>query len=191
MDIYYNMQPAGADRVPGPLRERSIPRMKYSQDDLIEGPFDMVVELCLDRTRDIHVYPNVTKCTVKKRETKGHITKVVVETVANGDIPKPLRKIILPKMLTWIEYGTWDDEAKTYEYKVKTHYFSNITNIGGTFTYSEPEPGKTLRSLQAYIEVKMPVVGKIAEKKISEVQKENLIVDIAALKKEVKEKLAK
>lgn len=163
--------------------------MKYSQDDLLDGPLDLVVELCLDRSRDTKVYPNVTKCTVKSRETKDDIMKVVVETVANGDIPPALRKLITPKMLTWVEYGIWNAKEKTYEYKVKTHYFSNITSIGGKFKYTEPEPGKTLRHLDAYLDVNMPVLGKIAEKKIAEVQKENLKKDITALKKEIQERL--
>ena len=160
--------------------------MKYTKEDVFDGPFDKVVEICLDRSRDVDVYPNVTKCTVKKRQTEGRITKLVVETVANGDIPKALRKVISPKMLTWIEYGTWDDKEKTYEYRVKTHYFSNITKVGGKFFYSEPEPGKTKRRLEGYVEINMPVLGKIAEKKISEVQKENLEIDVKAIKEEVK-----
>lgn len=160
--------------------------MKYTKEDVFDAPFDKVVEICLDRSRDVDTYPNVTKTTVKKRETQGHITKLVVETVANGDIPKALRKVILPKMLTWMEYGTWDDKEKTYEYKVKTHYFSNITNVGGKFFYTEPEPGKCKRRLEGYVEINLPVLGKIAEKKISEVQMENLELDVAAIKKQIK-----
>jgi hypothetical protein len=165
--------------------------MNYSKEHLIEGPMDMVIEVGLDRSRDVKVYPNVTKTTVKSKETNGHITKIVVETLANGDIPPALRKIILPKMLTWTEYGTWDAEKKVYEYKVKTFFFSNITNIWGRISYKEPEPGKTLRRIEAGIEIKMPILGQIVEKKVSEVQLANLDLDVKAMRDEVREMLAK
>ena len=160
--------------------------MKYSKDHTFEGDFDKIIAICLDRSRDVRVYPNVTKTTVKSRETQGHITKVVVETLANGDIPPALRKIISPKMLTWTEYGVWDDENKTYEYKVKTFYFSNITKIGGKFTYTQPQPGKVSRHLDAYIEVNMPILGQIVEKKVAQVQIENLELDVKAIKEDLK-----
>ena len=161
--------------------------MKYTQEDIFDGPMESVVAICLDRSRDVKVYPNITKTTVKSKETKGHITKIVVETVANGDIPPALRKIISPKMLTWIEYGIWDDKEKTYEYKVKTLYFSNITNVGGKFFYTEPEAGKCKRRLEGYVEVNMPLLGKIVEKKVSEVHKENLVLDVKAIRDELKQ----
>ena len=74
--------------------------MKYSKEHLIEGPMEMVIEVGLDRTRDVKVYPNITRTTVKSREVKGDIIEVVVETLANGDIPPALRKVLSEKMLT-------------------------------------------------------------------------------------------
>jgi hypothetical protein len=165
--------------------------MKYSKEHLIEGPMDMVIEVGLDRSRDIKVYPNVTKTTVKSKEIKGDIMEVVVETVANGDIPPILRKVISPKMLTWTEYGKFNSKTKVYEYKVKTFYFSNITKISGVITYSEPSPGKTLRRIDAELVINMPIFGAIAEKIIAKTQLENLDLDVKAMREEVKEILAK
>ena len=165
--------------------------MKYSIEHIIEGPIDMVVEVGLDRSRDVKVYPNITRTEVKSREIKGDIMEVVVETLANGDIPPALRKVISEKMLTWTEYGRMDMKNKVYDYKVKTFFFSEICKIGGRISYSEPEPGKTLRRLDAYIEIKMPLIGSLAEKKISETQLENLDKDVKAMREEVAEMLKK
>lgn len=164
--------------------------MKYSKEHLLDGPIELVMQIGLDRDRDVKVYPNVTKLTVKSRETKGDFMEVIVETVANGDIPPALRKFINPKMLTWTEYGRLDIKNNTYEYKVKPLYFTNICKIYGKITYKTVEPGKTLRRIDAELVINMPIVGAIAEKKIAEVQLENLDRDVAAMREEIKEMLA-
>jgi len=165
--------------------------MKYSKEHLIEGPMEMVIEVGLDRTRDVKVYPNITRTTVKSREVKGDIIEVVVETLANGDIPPALRKVLSEKMLTWTEYGRMDMKNKFYEYKVKPFYFSEMCKISGKISYREPEPGKTIRRIDANVEIKLPIIGGIAEKKISEVQLENLDKDVKAMREEVAEMLAR
>ena len=147
--------------------------MKYTVEDVIDGPLDEVVEICLDRSRDVDVYPNVTKTEVKKRERKGNKMYQKVETLANGDIPPKLRKLISEKMLSWTEEGEFDFDTNEYKYKVKTHYFTNVTKVGGHFKYYEKN-GKTVRHLDGYVNINIPVLGKIAEKKIAQIQKENL-----------------
>lgn len=160
--------------------------MKYHVKHYIDGPLDKVVEICLDRSRDVDVYTNVTKTEVKKREQKGSKMRVVVETVANGDIPPKLRKLISPKMLTWTEEGEFDFDKNEYKYRVKTHYFTDVTRITGHFKYYE-EDGKTVRELNGEIKIKIPILGAIAEKKIVQTQKENLEIDIEDIRKTLKE----
>ncbi len=159
--------------------------MKYHAKDIIDGPLDKVVEICLDRSRDVRVYTNVTKTKVVKSERKGNKLRVVVETLANGDIPPKLRKLLSPKMLTWTEEGEFDFDKYEYKYRVKTHYFSDLTKITGHFKYYE-EDGKTVRELDGEIKIKIPILGRIAEKKIVEVQKENLKIDIDDIRETLK-----
>jgi len=159
-------------------------------EDVIDGPLEDVIEICLDRSRDVEVYPNVTKTEVLKRETRGSKMYVKVETLANGDIPPKLRKLISPKMLTWTEDGEFDHDKNEYKYTVKTHYFTNVTNIKGHFKYFEKN-GKTVRHLDGEVKINIPILGRIAERKIIEVQKENLRLDVASIKKELKQRKKK
>ncbi|HOC94127.1 MAG TPA: DUF2505 family protein [bacterium] len=165
--------------------------MKYNTRHVIEGPLEAVEKVGLDRSRDVKVYPNVTKTTVKKREHKGSKMTVVVETVANGDIPPNLRKLISPNMLTWTEYGEHDFDTHTYKYEVKTFYFSNVFKMSGVIKYFKDGEDKTVRTLDGDIQIKIPLLGAIAEKKIVEVQKQNLELDIKNMREEVRELLKK
>lgn len=158
--------------------------MKYVVEDVLDGPIEQVIEICLDRSRDVDVYPNITKVTVKKTEERDNKRFVTVETVANGDIPPKLRNLINPKMLTWTEEGMYDFATKEYKYKVRTHYFTNVCSISGHFKYLEKD-GKTVRRLDGEVKINIPILGAIAEKKIVEVQKENLKLDVNAIRKEL------
>lgn len=159
--------------------------MKYFVEDVFDAPLKDVIEICLDRSRDTKVYPNVTKSEVKKRETRGSKMYVTVETLANGDIPPKLRKLVHPHMLTWTEEGIFDYDKNTYDYKVRTHFFSNLTSIKGHFDYSERD-GKTVRKLEGEIKVNLPLLGQIVEAKVVEVQKANLRLDVKNILEELK-----
>lgn len=165
--------------------------MKYTSRQLIEGPIELVEAVGLDRSRDVKVYPNVTSCKMLKEERKGSKRYVKVETVANGDIPPKLRKLVSPKMLTWIEYGEYDFDTKVYKYRVKPFYFSNIVKVSGVIKYIKKGEDKTLRTLDAEVRINLPVLGAIAERKIAEIQKANLELDIKNMREEVKELLKK
>ncbi|HOO57398.1 MAG TPA: DUF2505 family protein [bacterium] len=160
--------------------------MKYKVRHVIEGTIQEVFEVGMDRSRDVRVYSNVTKSTVKKREQKGDIINIVVETIANGDIPPKLRKLISPKMLTWTETGKYDLSKNTYDYSVKTFYFTNVFSLTGHFEFEEDGKGNTIRTLDGEIKINIPILGQIAEKKIVEIQKENLELDIKSMREEVK-----
>jgi hypothetical protein len=161
--------------------------MKYSARHVIEGPLADIETVGLDRTRDVKVYPNVTSCTVKKREQRGNKLFVEIESVGNGDIPEKLRHLINPKMLTWIEKGEYDYDKKEYFYTVRTFYFTNLVKITGLIKYLKDGEEKTIRTLDGEIKINIPIFGAIAEKKIVEIQKANLELDVKNMRDEVRE----
>lgn len=161
--------------------------MKYVVEDIIDGPLEDVIKICLDRSRDVDVYPNITKVTIKKSEDRDNKRFLTIETVANGDIPPALRKLINPKMLTWTEEAVHDFKTNDYKYKVRTHFFTNVCSISGHFTYREKD-GKTVRTLNGEVKINIPILGQVAEKKIVEVQKDNLKLDVTAVRKELAKK---
>ncbi|HOX29079.1 MAG TPA: hypothetical protein PLQ76_08015 [bacterium] len=161
--------------------------MKYSTRHVIDGKIEDVVLVGLDRSRDVKVYPNVTSCNVVKSEKKGNKLFVRVESVGNGDIPPNLRSLINPKMLTWIENGEFDYDTNEYVYTVKPFYFANVFSMKGLIKYLKDGEDKTIRTLDGELNIKIPLLGAIAEKKIVEIQKANLELDVKNMRDEVKE----
>lgn len=164
--------------------------MKYNCRHVIDGPVELVEKVGLDRSRDVKVYPNVTSCKVVKEETKGSKRFVKVESVGNGDIPPRVRNLITPKMLTWIETGEYDFDKKEYRYTVRPFFFANVFSMKGHIKYIK-EGEKTIRTLDGDIEIKIPILGAIVEKKIVEVQKANLELDVKCMREEVAELMKK
>jgi hypothetical protein len=161
--------------------------MKYSTRHVIDGTIDDVVLVGLDRSRDVKVYPNVTSCKVVSSEKRGNKLYVKVESIGNGDIPPRLRTLLSPKMLTWIETGEYDYDKKEYKYTVRTFFFANLFGMTGTIRYFKEGEDKTVRTLDGEIKINIPILGAIAEKKIVEIQKVNLELDITNMREEVRE----
>ncbi len=164
--------------------------MKYEVTNIIEGPIATVVEITRDRSRDVKVYPNITETIVIKSEEDGTKVHEIVKSVGNGDIPPALRKILTPDLLAWIEDGTYDYATNYYTYTIKHAKFAAVFTMTGSVQFTALSDTRTQRVLKGDIRVNIPIVGSIAEKKIVEIQKENLDLESKILQKDVAEKLA-
>ena len=89
-------------------------------------------------------------------------------------------------MLTWIEKGEYDFDKKEYFYTVRTFYFSNLFKMTGKIVYIKEGDDKTVRTLDGEIKINIPIFGAIAERKIVEIQKANLELDIKNMREEVR-----
>jgi hypothetical protein len=162
--------------------------VKYEIYHEIDANIDDLVKLTqLREDRDPRVYPNVTSTKLIKEERKGSKLLTVLETCANGDIPPKLRKLIKPEMLSWHEYGEFDFDTNEYRYKVKTFYLSNVFKMQGKVQWTRLGENKSGRKMTVEIDIKVPILGRMAEKKISETQIENLDLDPGRMPLEVEE----
>ena len=162
--------------------------MKFTFRHEIEAPMEDLIELTQDRVgRDVKVYPNVTSVKMLEEKQEGNKKFTKLETCANGDIPPKLRKLIQPKMLSWIEEGVFDYDKNEYSYNIKPFYFKDRFIMKAVVKWKKLSDNKTLREMKGEIKVKVPVLGQIAEKKISETQKENLDLDVKKMVEEAEE----
>jgi len=161
--------------------------MKYSVKHLLSGTLEEALTIAKDRTRDERVYPNITSLKqVKWEETD---TDIYCEFITRGDgeIPKPLRKLITPKMVSWREIGHWDKKNNAYDYKVKTFYFTSVFNMSGKFRFIPQGNDKVLREMEGEIKINIPLLGQIAEKTIVKYQVENLDKEAKIFEKDLEE----
>lgn len=162
--------------------------MKYKIYHEIDAAMDDLIELTQMREeRDPKVYPNVTSTKMVKEERKGNKLITVIETCANGDIPPKLRNLLNPAMLSWREFGEFDFDKNEYTYKVKPFYLANVFSMSGRVQWKKLSKNQTSRAMEVSIDIRVPILGRIAEKKISETQIENLNLDPGRMPEEVEE----
>ncbi|MEW6201818.1 MAG: DUF2505 family protein [bacterium] len=161
--------------------------MRYTAKHLLNGTLEEAMMIAKDRTRDERVYPNITSLKqVKWDETDTDIHCEFI-TRGDGEIPKPLRKLITPKMVSWRETGHWDKKNNTYEYQVKTFYFSNIFQMRGKIRFIPQGNDKILRELEGEIKINLPLLGQLAEKTIVKYQIDNLDKEAKIFEKDLEE----
>lgn len=161
--------------------------MKYSTKHLLTGTLDEALTIAKDRTRDVKVYPNITSLEqVKWVETNDGVDCEFI-TRGDGEIPKALQKLITPKMVSWREFGHWDKKTNTYDYTVKTFYFTNVFYMRGKFKFTPQGSDKVLRELEGEIRINIPILGEIAAKTIVKYQLENIDKEAKIFEKDLEE----
>jgi len=84
--------------------------MKFNLTDEIPFERDEVFATHRDKLLELVDYlPNVDEVVVESREEDGDIVKLVnLWKGASSDVPAPLRPVIKPEMLSWVDRATWD-----------------------------------------------------------------------------------
>jgi len=147
--------------------------MKYCAKHILKGSLEEVLEIVMDRSRDPRVYPNITSL----EQTKHHETdkEIFCEFVVrgDGDIPKSLRLLATPKLLTWVETGHWDKKRNSYSYVLRPHHFANIVRAGGMMRFTQLDGDAVLREFEAEMCIDIPFLGVLAAKTIASYQLDN------------------
>lgn len=144
--------------------------MKLEGEWVFDGPVDKVVYILMESDKEItkpEELPNVKSRKVLKEKWEGDKKYITVEWCAHGEIPKAAQRIIKPKMLTWIEESVWDRKERTYLFKIKTHYFTNLVKCFGTVSFHPKGQTKTIKKLDGILEINIPLIGKIMEKAVA------------------------
>lgn len=140
--------------------------MKYKAKQTLKGTLDEVLEIVMDRSRDPDVYPNISSNRRTRWEECGDEIHCEYLVCGNGDIPKPLRFIAAPHMLSWREIGRWDMNSNTYQYHMKPFFFANLINAWGIIRLREDGPESVIRELEGEIRIDLPLVGPLASRTI-------------------------
>jgi len=94
--------------------------MKFTLTD--EIPFERaeVYATHRDKLMELVEYlPNVEEVVVESREDDGDVVRMVNRWKgASSDVPKPLRPVIKPEMLTWIDRATWDESRHRCDWQI-------------------------------------------------------------------------
>lgn len=81
-------------------------------------------------------------------------------------IPPVAQAILKPHMLTWKQISRWDPETMTYTYEIIPFFLRDTFYCKGLWKY-EVEKGKVIQSMDAQLNVKLPIIGNLVEQTIS------------------------
>jgi hypothetical protein len=94
--------------------------MKFNLTDEIAFPLDEVFHTHRDCLVELVDYlPNVEEVVVESREESDGVVKLVNRWKgASSDVPAPLRPVIKPEMLTWIDRAQWDESRHRCDWQI-------------------------------------------------------------------------
>ncbi len=84
--------------------------MKFTVTDEVAYPRQAVFEAHRDHLVDLLPYlPNIDRVIVEERVEDGQVVRLLNHWYgASSDVPAPLRPVIRPDMLSWVDRAEWD-----------------------------------------------------------------------------------
>ncbi|MEW5947258.1 MAG: DUF2505 family protein [bacterium] len=89
-----------------------------------------------------------------------------VRNFAIGVIPKEIRHVLKPRMLSWIEESVYDKLKHEFEWKITPYYFRDVFKCSGTYKYIDESDSRMRREIEGDLTISVPVIGPIAERYI-------------------------
>lgn len=119
--------------------------MKFSLVDEIAHPRDLVYSTHRDKLVELVPYlPNVSSVVIESRLEESGLIKLVNKwTGTSDDIPAPLRPLIKPENLTWIDRASWDQGRWRTDWEITISALPEAVTARGFNTFLE-EGGETV-----------------------------------------------
>lgn len=112
--------------------------MRIEADSVLPFSRERVFRAYRDELPDFTAYlPNVRAIEVKSRQDEGARTKLHNVWHGGGDIPAPVVKLVGDSSLSWDDFATWDQDAWTVEWNIRTSVFTEAVTCGGKNTFIE------------------------------------------------------
>ncbi len=153
---------------------------RYKITHYYDYGLDTVCDILMDSKTPLYELvdlPNVSATKPISEKDTGDKKYIKNEWCVHGQIPKIAQKLIKPEMLTFIEDSVWDRKKKTYTAKIIPHFFKKQLNARHKVVFSDNGDGRTKRDLVGFIEVKLPIIGRVFELAVIQHLKDNAEAD--------------
>lgn len=154
--------------------------MKHKMEVILDGPVDMVWEARERRFENPDKFPDLkNRHELSRREENGKLFVKSRVELANK-VPSSLRKVIKPEMLNVIDDSVYELSTGIHTWTYTPEAKSDFFKSKGYSKYTEFEQGgekKTRRALEIEVNIRIPIVGGLAEQFIIDLIKKNLLKD--------------
>ncbi len=129
--------------------------MEIKSNDVVEFPIDLVFTTLRDNLPEFaSTIPNVKKVEVNSRdEVDDHTVRLVSRWYGKGEIPKVVRSVVKPEMISWLDTAVWDEKEHTCRWELETYFFKENVKCAGVNYYRAKGKGKTEIEITGNLEV--------------------------------------
>ncbi len=103
---------------------------------------------------------------LSKEEVDGRTVQRFEVKANPSDIPGAAKKALPAEAFQWVEESVWDSAAKRFDWKIITKVMTDKIQCSGKVFYESTGSTGTRRIVEGEIDIKIPFVGRIAEKVI-------------------------
>lgn len=113
--------------------------MKFSLVDEIPHPRALVFSTHRDKLQELVPYlPNVASVATESRVVDGAVVRLVnLWTGASTDVPAPIRPLVKPEHLTWVDRAAWDQDRWRCDWEITLTALPDAVTARGFNTFLE------------------------------------------------------
>jgi hypothetical protein len=145
--------------------------MRFDFEELVDAPTDVVEEAFTDPA----FYESI-KCSsalavrevVGRSEEDGAVT-LRIRFAFTGDVSSAVRRFVDPARLTWVTAITQRSGVPGSSFDILPDHYPGLLKCQGAYRYgAQPGGGTTLLGASGDLSVKVPIVGRPAERAIAQ-----------------------
>lgn len=144
--------------------------MRWTTENLIAADPDTLMRVALDEStlREVPTYMPLVRSAVRvSRETLPDGRVRVVDRYEPTIDPPPFARGVTREMLGWDLALTWDLAARRADFVIDPHVpdaWKHYADVRGTYRFEPRSLGRTARVLEGTLEIRVALVGAVAER---------------------------
>ncbi len=116
--------------------------------------------------RDLAALPRLGGAELLDEQVTGDRVTRKIRYHFTAELSSAVTAVVDPDKLTWVEQSVHDRATHHTTWTIVPDHYANRLTCAGTFQLTSNEPGITIRTAEAEIKVRFPLVGSRVEKAI-------------------------
>ncbi|HEX3946364.1 MAG TPA: DUF2505 family protein [Acidimicrobiales bacterium] len=153
--------------------------MRFEVDQAIAAPVDRVLAELVDPTfyEALAGVPGVDAPRLMDRTVEGEAVRLVLAFAFAGSVSGAIRTVVDPSKLTWAVHLTVRPSDRTAEFVVVPDHYPDLLQGSGSHRFTDRGAGGTVRTTGGDLLVRVPLLGRKAEKAIVDGFRRHLLAE--------------
>jgi hypothetical protein len=159
-------------------------------DQPIAAPRDDVEAAFLDPDfyRALGEIPDIAEPEIIERHDRNGITELSVRFQFTGHLAPPVRAVLDPSKLTWVQQSRIDRQNHRADFRMEPEHYGRKLECTGSYQFDTCPDGSTLQRVKGQVRVNWPLVGGTVERAIVSGLREHLATEARILEQWVQDR---